>query len=84
MKTIQDAINHVESLYPPDSQYEDTAQIGRELMNNSVGNSVGFENWRELPKRHLFLLCRANLLEHGEKALASEFLISSVDAAMGY
>lgn len=73
--TAQDAIGHIESLYPPDSQYEETAKIGRDLMLNSIGNKVGFANWRELSDRDLFLLCRANLIEEGEFKIAADFLV---------
>ena len=82
MATIQDAIGHIESLYPPDSQYPDTAKIGRKFMDDSCGNSIGYDNWRDLPKSKLFLLCRLNLLQEREFSLASDFLLSSVDERM--
>lgn len=30
------AQRHIESLYPPDCEYEDTEKIGRELMDNTM------------------------------------------------
>lgn len=70
--TAQDAIVHIELLYPPDSEYEDTREIGRELMLNTVGNKVGYENWRDLDDEDLIKLAKANLLEAGEIELYDE------------
>ena len=64
--TAQDAINHIQALYPPDSQYDDTRAIGRELMDSAVGNKVGYINWRDLSDGDLIALAKANLAESGE------------------
>lgn len=64
--TTQDAINHIQALYPPDSQYDDTRVIGRALMDNTVGNKIGYNNWRNLPAGDLIALAKANLAESGE------------------
>ena len=53
-------------LYPPDSQYEGTRVYGRELMDNTVGNKLGCQNWRDLPDEDLINLAKANLIEAGE------------------
>lgn len=78
MSTIQQkfdiALNHIEMLYPPDSQYEDTRVIGKGLMDNTVGNSVGYSNWRNLPFGQMIELAKANLMEAGEEQLISELL----------
>jgi hypothetical protein len=62
---VAEAIQVIESLYPPDSGYEDTAQIGRDLMLLKVGNSVVWERWRDLPAADLFALANANLQREG-------------------
>lgn len=59
--TVQDAISHIDALYPPDSEYEGTRAIGRDLMDNTVGNAVGYNNWRLLPDADLIALARACL-----------------------
>lgn len=64
--TVQDAIGHIQALYPPDSQYEQTRVIGRDLMDNTVGNKVGYNRWRELLDADLIALAKANLSEAGE------------------
>lgn len=68
------ALRHIESLYPPDSQYEDTERIGKELMDNTVGNVIGYSNWRDLSDEHMIELAKANLRESGEHQLVSELL----------
>lgn len=76
MSTIQEkfnmAIDHIEMLFPPDSQYEETRAIGKNLMDNTVGNSVGYSNWRNLPYGQMIELAKANLREAGEHSLISE------------
>lgn len=64
--TAQDAIKHIEALYPPDSQYEEVKAIGRDLMDNMVGNKVGYNNWRNLPDADLIALAKENLIAAGE------------------
>ncbi len=64
--TAQDAIQHIQSLYPPDSQYDDTRAIGRDLMDNTVGNQTGYSNWRNLSDDKLISLAKANLRQAGE------------------
>ncbi len=64
--TVQDAIRHIQALYPPDSQHDETRAIGRHLMDNITGNQVGYKNWRDLSDDKLILLAEANLSEAGE------------------
>jgi hypothetical protein len=64
--TAQDAIQHIQALYPPDSQYDDTRAIGRDLMDNTVGGKVGYNKWRELSDTDLLALAKANLAEHDD------------------
>lgn len=64
--TVQEAIGHIQALYPPDSQYEETRAIGRDLMDNTIGNKVGYNKWREIPDVDLITLAKANLSEAGE------------------
>lgn len=65
LQDSQDAIRLIESLYPPDSQYQDTAEIGRNLMDCTVGNGTGYMNWRQLEEPQLIELAKAMLEEHG-------------------
>lgn len=76
MTKAEEALNHIEMLYPPDSQYESTREIGRDLMDNTVGNSVGYDNWRELSGNQLIDLAVANLEKHGENQIAWDLKMS--------
>ena len=51
----EEAIKSIENLYPPDTGYADTAVIGRELLL-----SAWALEWRNLPDKVLFELCRLN------------------------
>lgn len=64
--TKHEAIRHIESLYPPDARDYDTMMIGKVLMDDTVGNPVGYNNWRDLPEDSLIKLAIANLEEAGE------------------
>ena len=75
LQDSNDAIRHIEALYPPDSQYADTAEVGRNLMDCTVGNSVGYSNWRNLPEAELIALAKAMLEEHG----VNDFLQEEVE-----
>ena len=55
----EEAIRHIEALYPVDSQYTGTAKIGRNLLREAEENVAG---WRSLPDEVLIeyaRLCRA-------------------------
>lgn len=65
LNDAHDAIRHIEALYPPDSQYDDTRAIGRDIMDNTVGNKTGYDMWRNLPEPELIALAKAMLEEHG-------------------
>lgn len=43
-KRREDSIRTIESLFPADSQYEETAQTGKELLFQAI-----CERWRALP-----------------------------------
>ena len=58
-----DMIGTIEALYPPYSKYSETAEIGRELMDNLIGNKVGYMNWRSLPNCDLLKLATAMMEE---------------------
>lgn len=64
--TRQMAIQYINDLYPPDSEYDDSRTIGRDIMDSTVGNQVGYNNWRDLPEESLIKLAIANLEEAGE------------------
>lgn len=64
--TREDAIKHIEAMFPPDSQYADTREVGRNLMDCWVGNPVGYRYWRDLGTPELIRLAKANLEEGGE------------------
>lgn len=68
------AQRHIESLYPPDCENEDTEKIGRELMDNTIGNCIGYSNWRNLSDQHMVDLGIANLREAGEDQFIPELL----------
>lgn len=39
-----EAINHIKSLYPPDSEFPTTAKIGRELLEQAKREVEGWES----------------------------------------
>ena len=41
----EEAINHIESLYPPDDDYSRTAEIGNELLEQA--RSEVTQDWRK-------------------------------------
>lgn len=43
----QEAILHIESLYPADSEYDDTAEVGNELLRRAKRETM--TSWRDLP-----------------------------------
>jgi hypothetical protein len=43
-----EAINHINQLYPIDSQFTDTNEVGKQLMVEAM-EEVGFD-WRTLPE----------------------------------
>ena len=65
-------IGTIEALYPPDSKYSETAERGREFMDNLIGNKVGYMNWRSLPNCDLLKLATAMLEEEGEEYSVEE------------
>lgn len=77
--TAEEAMSHIESLYPPDSKYDETRAIGQQLMATYVGNSVGYSNWRELPDNDLLILASVNLEREGERGLAAQFKAAAKD-----
>lgn len=74
MSKVEIALGHIESLFPPDSEFADTKIIGKDLMDNTIGYSIGYSNWRNLPEEDLVKLAIANLQEAGETELISELL----------
>lgn len=44
--TREEAISHIENLYPADAGYSDTAQIGKELLEQAKMEVAG---WRTEP-----------------------------------
>ncbi|MFD0862507.1 hypothetical protein ACFQ1M_09835 [Sungkyunkwania multivorans] len=47
----EEAIGHIESLYPADSEYEDTAEIGIRLLTKAKRETMA--SWRDLPTNTL-------------------------------
>ena len=45
-KLKENVIRSIEELYPPDSEYDDTAEIGQRFLLSAVMNKM---DWRELP-----------------------------------
>lgn len=64
--TAEKAIQTIEQLYPPDSQFPEVATLGRVIMYDTVGNSVGYKSWRDLDHCNLFALAKANLAQARE------------------
>lgn len=62
----QEAIGHIEALYPPDSEYADTREIGMWLMDDVVCSGTPYQNWRDLPEKDLIRLAEYNLAQAGE------------------
>lgn len=56
------AINIIESLYPPDSEYPETARIGQELLEEAKRRVSA---WKQEPDDVLFMF--ASLCEQKEK-----------------
>jgi hypothetical protein len=50
--TRKEAIQHIEALYPPDSEYEDTAAIGEAFIEKA---KTMCNDWRNLPDNVLKL-----------------------------
>lgn len=71
-----ECVKVIESLYPPTCQYESTEDIGRELMDVTVGNSVGYKNWKNLPPKSLYELALANIDVAREKYAFKNRLIT--------
>lgn len=44
--TRDEAIGHIEALYPADSEYEDTAEVGRGLLERAKREAL---DWRNEP-----------------------------------
>jgi hypothetical protein len=53
MTPRQKAIQEIESLYPPDCEYEDTARIGQELL---VEAKRRCSSWKDEPDNVIFVL----------------------------
>lgn len=52
----EEAIRHIEALYPADSVYDDTAEIGRELLEQARREVSG---WRYEATGNMVLACLA-------------------------
>lgn len=52
------AIRHIESIYPPDSEYPDSSAIGKEMLLEVI---LEF-GWRNLPDDILITLARKQVL----------------------
>lgn len=59
---LEEAIQHIQSLYPPDSQYGDTSSTGKSLLEEAKGN-VGF-SWRDYPEDVLIEFAKLSLEYH--------------------
>jgi hypothetical protein len=40
----EEAIRHIENFYPADSQYENTARVGRELLEQAKRETASWKN----------------------------------------
>ena len=66
--TREEAISNINSLYPVDSDYKDTAEVGRKLLNQAK-KDTGFD-WRDLPDRTLIRY--AELCIHRDNFMTNE------------
>jgi hypothetical protein len=69
MNQREQAISTIEALYPVDSQYPDTAKIGKELLLRAV---LEFSDWRKLPDE--ILIRYASICEYYETKETNKFL----------
>ncbi len=56
---IEEAIDDIEALYPTDSPFPDTNEIGKELLNQAIEEV--YSDWRNLPEEVILRyaqLCR--------------------------
>lgn len=74
IETEQDCIEAIKGLYPPESDYADTQEIGQQLMDENVETHLPYEDWQELPASDLANLARANLEKEGEPYVFCESL----------
>ncbi len=56
--TKDTAINHIENLYPIDSCYPNTSEIGEKLLAHAINETCG---WRELPEEVLIKYAELSL-----------------------
>lgn len=65
VETAEEAIRHIELLFPPDSEYRDTSATGKSLLEEAKGN-VGF-SWRHYPEDVLIEFAKLCILEHNSQ-----------------
>lgn len=74
MTTKQNHIETIRGLYPADSQYSDTAEIGRRLLLEAM-NKAGL-NWRDLPEDVLRIyaeMCEREEIKQGRRLYLKDF-----------
>jgi len=65
IESVEDAIANIELLFPPDSEYKDTREIGRSLLQEAIGN-VGF-TWRDYPDDVLIEFAKLCVIEDNSR-----------------
>ena len=67
--TRQEAINHIDNLFPPDSDYPKTSEIGIRLLAQA---KMETQDWREaLPDATLIRYAELCISEHNRQARES-------------
>ncbi len=51
--SIQEAIETIEALYPPDCEFESVEKVGKELLQQAKCDVGYHDRWQELPERVL-------------------------------
>lgn len=61
----QEAIQHIESISPPDSEYAACAARGQRMINEAIEAHYG--DWRELPEAILVSVAQRMVAQEGGK-----------------
>lgn len=62
---VNEAIETIKALYPPDSEFEGVNEIGEELLQQAKLDTGYHDRWQELPER--VLIRYAKLCEQRER-----------------
>jgi hypothetical protein len=66
---IKHSIQVISDLFPADSKYNDTREVGESLLKQAKENTGYVDDWRSLPKKVLDEYARLCLEEHDRQYL---------------